>query len=50
MIKVDIYGDVYDDGLPDDVDLFNDWLDNIEARLIGETDEQKKETDNDTGR
>ena len=49
MIKVDIYGDVYDDGLPDDVDLFNDWLDNIEAR-IGETDEQKKEADNDTGR
>ena len=41
MMKVNEYGEVYDDGLPDI--LIYDWLDNIEAR-IGDNDEQKKET------
>ena len=41
MMRINEYGEVYDDGLADT--FIYDWLDNIEAR-IGETNEQKKET------
>ena len=37
MMKVDVYGDVYDDGEPDDADWFNGWLDAQEIKRREET-------------
>lgn len=37
MMKVDVYGDVYDDEQPDDVEFFNTWLDAQEIKRREET-------------
>lgn len=37
MMKVDVYGDVYDDGTPDDADFFNKWLYEEEIKRKEET-------------
>lgn len=37
MMKVDVYGDVYDDEQPDDVEFFNDWVTAQEIKRREET-------------
>ena len=36
-MKVDVYGDVYDDEQPDDAEFFNDWVTAQEIKRREET-------------